>query len=476
MKENLPLIHIFKSVDKYYFYDTDKHKVVKLSQEIYKLLEQQIQSGIKVSHPALKNLEEKGFLSLNRIEEIISPAENMVEYILKNKISKICLQVSQQCNFRCSYCVYSDEYENRNHSSKKMNWTTAKKGIDLLIDHSKDSPELEVGFYGGEPLLEFDLINECLKYASKVAEGKKVSFTITTNGSLLNEDMVRTFLKYDMTVSVSLDGPREIHDKNRKFAANGRGTFDQVYNNLKTVIKKYPEFKKRLQFSMVIDPTINMNCLAQFISAEDLFNERGVAATLIKKQYRKNELDYNLEFIRDWEYNKFRYFLSLLGKVSSQNEKNTFISVHKILIDFIADSNQSFTTLGKQNHPSGPCIPGQTRLFLNVDGDLYPCERVNETSHVMKIGSIDGGFEFDKIRNLLNIGKLTEEECKNCFAFRGCFLCAAAADKGDQSELSKELKLLACAEVRYTFEEMLKDACTLKELGITNDMVQTVRS
>ncbi len=72
-----------------------------------------------------------------------------------------------------------------------------------------------------------------------------------------------------------------------------------------------------------------------------------------------------------------------------------------------------------------PCVPGKHRFFVNAEGYFYPCERVNELSPVMQIGNLETGFELEKVENLLNIGKLTDEECRKCWAFRFCTICAA---------------------------------------------------
>ena len=119
--------------------------------------------------------------------------------------------------------------------------------------------------------------------------------------------------------------------------------------------------------------------------------------------------------------------------------------------------------LNDKEHHGGPCIPGSQRLFVDVDGNLYPCERVSEESEVMRIGSLDEGFDYNKIYDILNFGKLTEENCKNCWAFRYCSLCAAYAD--DLDTLSANKKMKNCNNVRSILENQLKDYCMLNEFG-----------
>ena len=85
---------------------------------------------------------------------------------------------------------------------------------------------------------------------------------------------------------------------------------------------------------------------------------------------------------------------------------------------------ESGAALRRIDAPSGPCIPGQLRLFVNVHEQLFPCERVSERSPAMCIGTLDDGFNLENAQKILNVGKLTEESCKNCWCFRYCTLCA----------------------------------------------------
>ena len=141
--------------------------------------------------------------------------------------------MTQNCNFRCKYCVYSgaeNSYQ-RVHSNKVMNWNTARKAIDFLWEHSIDSKDVNIGFYGGEPLLEFDLIKKAIEYSRKKFMGKEISFSMTTNGTLLTEEIIRFLSKNKVQLVISLDGAKEINDENRVFK-NGSGTYDRVIRKI----------------------------------------------------------------------------------------------------------------------------------------------------------------------------------------------------------------------------------------------------
>ena len=129
--------------------------------------------------------------------------------------------------------------------------------------------------------------------------------------------------------------------------------------------------------------------------------------------------------------------------------------------------NRDQSPLGETEHPGGPCLPGIQRLFVDVNGQLYPCEKVNEESELMNIGTLDKGFFLDKSLNILNIGKLTKEECKSCWAFRFCKICAVAAD--DTTELSRKKKLEHCERIKVDIYNMMRNYTMLKELGYNFD-------
>ena len=114
-------------------------------------------------------------------------------------------------------------------------------------------------------------------------------------------------------------------------------------------------------------------------------------------------------------------------------------------------------------HPNGPCIAGYNRLFVTVEGKFYPCERVSETNEVYCIGDIKSGIETKKVLRLLNTGKLTETECKNCWALNLCSICAA--DCGEDNDLSTSKKLQKCSVAKKEVEEHLVEYCTLREYG-----------
>ncbi len=186
-----PLIHLFKTPYSHYVFDTNTNDLIKVDEDVYGALQDIIDERItedKLPRPIqerIGELKEEGYLSSNRVQELEHPVTPTLEYYQAHKVRSITLQVTQQCNLRCAYCIYSETNNpgQRRHSNKRMTKETAKKCIDFLLAHSRDEDRISIGFYGGEPLLEFDLIKYTVEYAKERLFGKTLHFHITTSNT-----------------------------------------------------------------------------------------------------------------------------------------------------------------------------------------------------------------------------------------------------------------------------------------------------
>lgn len=322
---------------------------------------------------------------------------------------------------------------------------TALKAVDFLAEHSLDSEFVSITFYGGEPLLEMNLVKKVVEYAEKVFKGKELRFSVTTNATKLDEEIVEYLVKKDFVLMISLDGPKEIHNTNRRFAADGKGSYDIIVSNLRKIKEKFPDYFRKISISMVIDPQNDFDEINSVFDKESVFSELNVHATVIDDIYSLEKVSYSEEYIAKREYHSFLAYLAELDRINIGE-------ISPIAYEEISDMKSKSKMKGKvkklsyTDAPGGPCIPGQTRLFVDVDGNLFPCERVSESSPAMIIGNLKEGFFYENARKILNIGALTADECKNCWAFRRCNLCARNADDG--SKLSREKKLTYCSGVR----------------------------
>ena len=334
------------------------------------------------------------------------------------------LQVTQQCNLKCEYCPYSGGFYNRQHNNRKMSFEIAKKAIDFYFLHSFDIPDAQIGFYGGEPLIEFEMIRRIVEYCNNEYYGKKIRYFVTTNATLLTEEKLDFLMKNNFVLTISLDGPRQYHNKNRH-RVDDTGSFDIVMENIKMVYRKYHDKKENIQFNCVIDPEADLKCINDFFIKEEALREYRVLFNSISREGIKEDDKFlpGDSYFEQYEYEVFKMMYSKYGKVKGIDVSNIVETYFWQIKTTYGD--RKITGLHEEySHPSGPCIPGVHKLFVDVLGNYYPCEKVCEESKDMIIGNVESGFDKSQVDKLLNIGKMTEVQCKNCWCAKYCFVCA----------------------------------------------------
>lgn len=470
-----PFIHTFCTPKGYYFYDFNTNAIVRVNKNVYEFLNEweknndcpksQLECG-----NIIEELKKSGFLSERHWTKIEHPATRMLNRYLYSSVESVTLQVTQQCNLKCNYCPYSGSYYNREHSNKHMSFEMAKKAIDFYVAHSFDIPVAHIGFYGGEPLIEYDLIRKIVEYCREKCFGKKVLYFMTTNATLLTDEIIDFLMENEFNLSISLDGPRNYHDRNRH-RIDDSGSFDTVMKNIESLYRRYPEKKNNVQFNCVIDPTSDIKCINDFFMNEDMLKEYRVLFNSLSREGIKDKDKFvpNQDYLEQYEYELFKMLYSKSEKIEGIDVSKVVESYYLQIKTVYAQRKMSSFIEGF-SHPGGPCIPGTHKLFINVKGDFYPCEKVCECSADTIIGNINKGFDLDKVEKLLNVGKLTEEQCKECWGAKYCYICAAHLDQGDG--LSKELKQKHCAGVRKNVENDFKDYCLLHEMsGLDDDVI-----
>lgn len=455
-----PFIKLLRTPRGWYVYDVGKDSLLKIGKDLYEALATSDSDSLKRLtedvRRDLRELMDMGYFSSKRPQVLRHPNTDILETLLDRKIEKLTLQLTQDCNFRCKYCIYSEEinHKQRHHSQKHMSWEIAKASIDFYREHSPDADGWNIGFYGGEPLLEFELLQRCVNYAESELKGKPLAFTITTNASLLKDSVVEFLKEHDVNVLVSLDGSSETHNRNRVFR-NGEGTYPVIIRNLTEIREMYPDYFEKIHYNMVVD------CEAGIHGYQGVLEDLGVDsehinATLIENIDEPRKL--SADFIHDIEYLKFiaLYENSAGIPYSGYSLSTSTITEAKHRIE----THDSLNGIGNIVYPGGQCIPGKTRLFVNADGEMYPCERVNETQF-MRIGYINDGFDIEQIKQLLNVATITENQCKNCWAFHLCTSCIKLSDSGNG--LSAATRLSHCSEIRNAAFETLRTIVCLWE-------------
>lgn len=253
-----PFIHCFKTAKEYYVYDVNTDKIIQVSFETYNFLENNIWD--EKAEREIEKLINEGYLKRTRVEEVKHFATDFLESYLENRMNQLVLQVTQKCNLRCSYCVYSGDYKNRNHSQKEMSWETAKEAVDYLYGHSMSSEDIYISFYGGEPLLMFRLIKEVVEYVKREYCQRTVHFNLTTNGTLFTPEIVQYFIK------------------------------------------------KNVSFNTVLDPQNELRTIYEFLDKDRLISKNLSRISVLNDNYTDKQCEFSGEFVEEQEYEYFKCY------------------------------------------------------------------------------------------------------------------------------------------------------------------------
>lgn len=343
---------------------------------------------------------------------------NIEQHILKEGLSQLILSVTEDCNFRCKYCTFSEEFNNnRNHSLKYMDFETSKKAINIYLKYIKKGIKYNIFrvpvfcFYGGEPLLNFDLIKKSVDYIKSIYD-YEVKFNITTNGFLLDKKISDWLINNEFLITVSLDGDQKEHNRKR-ITQTGETTFNKVFSNVKYILdKKY----EKIYVSPVFDyKTHFLNCheffkkkLIKVISLSE------VDTQYTKKYYNQfNKLDYNT-------YEK--RIIKLLNEYDTNNDNNSYLYhlIEEPIIKWIFESNilsfsRNFVKF------TGSCVPSD-KIFVSVEGEFYTCERVPPTD-ISNIGNVNNGLNFNKIIKIIDKFNKKLDKCSTCYMSNFCQKC-----------------------------------------------------
>lgn len=324
--------------------------------------------------------------------------EKFAKYSVVSPIKAMCLLISQDCNLRCKYCFAStgDYGEGR----KLMTFETGKKAIDFLINNSGDRVNLELDFFGGEPLMNFDVVKQIAKYArSKEKEfNKNFRFTITTNGMLLTDDKI-DFINEEMSnVVLSIDGRKEVNDRLR-VRVDGTGSYDKILEGYKKLVSKRgdKDYYVRGTFTKY-----NLDFSNDVMHLYDLgFDQVSVEPVMADKEMPYAIVENDLEAI-------YKEYEVLADKLEKIRENGGFCN----FFHFMLDLDQGPCAIKRLRG----CGSGNEYVAITPDGDIYPCHQFVGIPE-FKMGNLeDGTFDKSIKEKFANTHVYAKDDCKKCWA------------------------------------------------------------
>ena len=317
-------------------------------------------------------------------------------------LKTLVLHVAESCNLRCRYC-YHGEKGNGKGLQRQMGRDVALRAVDFLFERSGELEDLVLVFFGGEPLLNFETIRHAAGYAQEkaAASGKRLSFAITTNGTLLTPEIVDFLQAHDVSVTVSLDGFEQIHDRYRRFA-DGRPSYGVILPRVRQLLEGARKRPVVARVTVVDEPDRVPQILEHLLGLG--FVEAGFApVTTGHPEYQLNDRQ------MDELLSAFRH---LAQRFLEAVEEERFFGFSNV-IDLLVSLHQGQV----MNYP---CGAGLGLFSVDAGGRLFLCQRfTGEESYCM--GDIFEGFDEERLGKFRQEAEISNKEaCRTCWARTIC--------------------------------------------------------
>ena len=326
------------------------------------------------------------------------------------------INVTEQCNLRCSYCCYSGSYENaRTHGTKSITEEGVPALIKFIDDHAAKKP-INISFYGGEPMLHYELMQHIVMQSEK-HWGNDVIFYVATNGTLLDNERIDWLVSHHVMIAISIDGTKTFHDRHRRSQV-GDGSFDKASAALAYLKQQYPEYIKEhvlllttvMSFKDLVaiaeawhqDPVLHDIAPTTISALAPNFRE-GVAKREWAEVLENHEQLLNLyDNHREWIFLKAYFNECVMNWVKCP----------------IMDVGEEV--------PLSTCIPLTDKIFIDSYGKLHVCEKF---SNQYSVGNMRNGIDWERANELaLTYYDRRKERCKECPAIRMCSLCLTSIE------------------------------------------------
>lgn len=326
------------------------------------------------------------------------------------ELKALCLHVAHTCNLNCAYCFAA---QGKYHGERAlMSFETGKRALDFLVENSGNRKNLEVDFFGGEPLMNFDVVKRLVAYARSIEKekNKHFRFTLTTNGVLLDDEVTEFANRECHNVVLSLDGRKSVHDRLRK-TVNGQGSYD-------VIVPKFQEFvKKRGDNFYYVRGTFTKNNID---FTEDIFHMADLGFTELSMEPVVCAPDEPYALTEDDLPILFEQYEILAKEMLKRKKEGRPFTFYHYMLDL----------------EGGPCIykrisgcgSGTEYLAVTPWGELYPCHQfVGDPKYSM--GNIYDGIQNIALQQEFKLcNAYARPDCKDCWAKLYCSGgCAANA-------------------------------------------------
>lgn len=347
-------------------------------------------------------------------------------------VPQVVFETTDHCNLNCAYCSLGELYNFGKKNRKNINTNYAINLLKYIFDIKPKKTKLTIGFFGGEPLVNFKFIKKIIETVNYLNEEKQleIEFNMTTNATLIHKHIDFLF-ENDFTLLISIDGDEECNSY-RTFAKSNKNSFQKVIENIDMIQKRHPEyFSKKIGFNAVLHNKNSIKDIYEFIymryqkiprisqlNIGDINPEKKHLFENIFKNKRKSEDEFK---------NGDSNIINIVqNELLSNRDINWFLNYYSINYYIL---NLLYMLYKHANpFPTGTCFPFQRKIFLNTNNELLPCEKVSHKYSMGKtkkqttinINDISKKYNF-YYNNIKNI-------CNKCYSSNDCRICLLNLD------------------------------------------------
>ncbi len=424
MLELQPMIHKFKMKDKYFCLDVNSgiiHVIDELTDRVLDIYDGSNREAVHEALDATENASELDVFideidNLIKAEMLYAPlSEEFKLVVQENPIVKaLCLNIAHDCNLACKYC-FASQGDYGGVKRELMSFDVAKRAVDFLIAMSGTRQHCEIDFFGGEPLLNWDVVKQTVEYVESIqaAHNKIFKLTLTTNGVLLTQDKIDYVNEHNISLVLSIDGREEVHNRMRP-SAGGTDTYKTVAKNLVNAVKQRDGREYYVRGTYTHN---NLDFTKDVIAMSDLGFEHLSMEPVVGKEGEYVLRDEDLPILEK-EYEKLAD-LYLQRQKDGWGEKFNFFHFRMDLY-------------------RGPCMAKRLRgcgagheyMAIVPNGDIYPCHQfVGRDGYVL--GNVFEGLKnFDIPREFRNTHVFTKPTCAKCWAK---FFCSGGCHANNET-------------------------------------------
>ncbi len=413
MKKNYRLYqwHLFNARGMYFVFVSDKLNLYQVDKDTFKELEQMKnnqghqnffeQNGDELLNELVKEgmvacIEEEQANNSSKKNQQESISAEVLGNCEEPQLTNIVLELANDCNLNCKYCYGDGGSYGRERGL--MTYETAIQGIEFFLEKSGDLKDLLVTFFGGEPLMNFKVLKEITEYCKKRGQetNKTFWFSMTTNGTILNEEILNHIKEKNISVMISMDGPQCVHDNYRCFV-NGEGSYQKILPNMKRLLDiKNGKLSVR---STICKPNMDLSYISNSLL--------GLGFTTVNlcnvDTDESSDLFIGKEQIAELSENYWRLSDDYVEKVKAQKPFG-----NAVIDSMLRDLYFKQTRLNA-------CNAGVTGIAIDTKGSIYPCHRfMGEKEFLM--GDVYSGITTEISNQFMESSILTKASCSECWA------------------------------------------------------------